>query len=192
MMKGDEYTTADYAPVFWRRLDLPGYESALLSLLGRNWILQGTAVFTDEYQPCRLDYRIVCDSNWCTRSGRVSGWVGGSSIEIDILVDAEQRWWANGVELPLLEGCSDLDLSFSPSTNLLPIRRLNLQVGQSGEVRAAWLRYPDFTFEPLPQIYRRTQRMSYRYESSGGAFTTDLTVNPAGFVIDYPPFWGQM
>jgi len=181
-----------YAPVFWRRLDMPGYESARISGVGKNWALEGTAVFRDLSSACRMDYKIMCDSNWCTRSARVRGWVGERSIELEIVVDGEQRWWANGVEIPGLAGCIDIDLNFSPSTNLLAIRRLNLQVGQSGEVKAAWVKYPEFTFGVLAQIYRRTQPLAYRYEASDGSFTTDLRVNPAGFVIDYPPFWEQL
>lgn len=37
--------------------------------------------------------------------------------------------------------CVDIDLNFSPSTNLLPIRRFDLSVGASAIVRAAWLRF---------------------------------------------------
>jgi hypothetical protein len=83
----------------------------------------------------------------------------------------------------------DLDLNFSPSTNLLPIRRLRLDVGQEAAVRAAWLRFPGFTLEPLEQRYRRTADDAYRYESAGGAFVRDLTVNDEGFVVRYPGLW---
>jgi hypothetical protein len=41
-----------------------------------------------------------------------------------------------------MAGCVNIDLNFSPSTNLLPIRRLDLSVGASAIVRAAWLRFP--------------------------------------------------
>ena len=86
-------------------------------------------------------------------------------------------------------GCLDLDLNFSPSTNLLPIRRLALALGQSAEVKAAWLRFPSFTLEPFEQIYRRIADSTYRYESAGGRFVRDLPVNTAGFVTSYPDFW---
>src|SRR5712664_99467 len=39
----------------------------------------------------------------------------------------------------------DIDLAVTPATNTLPIRRLNLEVGQSQEVTAAWLKFPDLT-----------------------------------------------
>jgi hypothetical protein len=88
-----------------------------------------------------------------------------------------------------VEGCGDLDLNFSPSTNLLPIRRLNLAVGEEARVRAAWLRFPSFALEPLEQIYRRVDTTTYRYESAGAKFVTELKVNAAGFVTRYPNFW---
>jgi uncharacterized protein len=177
------------ASILWCRLDHPGHESARLFYQADLWNLQGTAVFSHEQLPCRLDYRIMCNSHWQTRSARVDGWIGDSPIEIVITVNPEQRWLLNEDECPAMAGCIDLDLNFSPSTNLLPIRRLNLAVGQEMEVRAAWLRFPGFTLEPLAQLYRRIDESTYRYESGGGIFTTDLSVNEAGFVIGYPNFW---
>lgn len=170
--------------ILWRRLDLPGHECARLA--GRN--LSGTAVFLHERHPCRLDYLVVCDANWRTLSGKVSGWVGGREIEVECSVESG-RWRLNGAKCPQVEGCIDLDLNFSPSTNLLPIRRLNLAVGQEAPVRAAWLRFPSFALEPLEQVYRRLDEKTYRYESAGGSFVRELAVDAAGFVTLYPGLW---
>lgn len=175
--------------ILWRRLDLPGHESARLSSDESSWHLTGTAVFTHNQQPCRLDYHVICDSQWQTVSGRVAGWVGHDIVEIELSVDPARRWWVNGAEYPGVAGCIDLDLNFSPSTNLLPIRRLGLAVGQRAEVRAAWLRFPSFSLEPLNQIYHRIAVGIYRYESASGRFVTELPVNAAGFVTSYPNFW---
>lgn len=94
-----------------------------------------------------------------------------------------------GRERPEVAGCIDLDLNFSPCTNLLPIRRLGLAIGQEAQVRAAWLRFPNFELEPLPQLYRRLDESTYRYESGGGQFVADLQVNQTGFVTNYPGIW---
>jgi hypothetical protein len=110
-------------------------------------------------------------------------------VHVDLVVDREHRWRLNGIERPVVTGCIDLDLNFSPSTNLLPIRRLNLAVGQAAEVRAAWLRFPNFELEPLSQVYRRIDESTYRYESGGGRFVADLAVNSVGFVTNYPAIW---
>ena len=103
--------------------------------------------------------------------------------------DAERRWRLDGAERPEVEGCLDIDLNFSPSTNLLPIRRLDLAVGEQASVRAAWLRFPSFSLEPLQQRYHRLDGGLYRYESGGGRFTADLLVDESGFVTRYPGVW---
>jgi uncharacterized protein len=170
--------------ILWRRLDVPGHESARLV----DRYLIGTAVFLHESQPCRLDYRIVCDADWRTLSGRVSGWVGERTVDVECSAQGG-RWRLEGAECPQVEGCIDLDLNFSPSTNLLPIRRLNLDVGQEATVRAAWLRFPSFALEPLEQVYRRLDARTWRYESAGGRFVRELEVDDAGFVTLYPGLW---
>lgn len=175
--------------ILWRRLDQLGLESARLFFQHSHWHLTGTAVFAHDQQPCRLDYMIACNSEWQTLSGKVAGWVGNKNVEIELSVDSARRWRLNGAECLAVAGCIDLDLNFSPSTNLLPIRRLDLALGQEVQVKAAWLRFPSFTLEPLEQLYRRIEAATYRYESAGGRFVTELEVNTAGFVTRYPNFW---
>jgi hypothetical protein len=175
--------------ILWRRLDLPGHEHARVAPQGAFWRLSGASVFLYEGKPCRFDYFIACDSRWHTLSGQVSGWLGDERIEIEYSVDAQRRWRLHGAEVPAVEGCVDADLNFSPSTNLLPVRRLNLEVGQEARVQAAWLRFPDFRFEVLEQLYRRTGPTSYHYESGGGSFTAELEVDAAGFVDRYGDLW---
>lgn len=177
------------AAVIWRRLDRPGHESALVRFTESRWELSGAAVFSHRDQACRLDYRVVCDAAWRTLSGRVSGSVGSETVDLEISVDPERRWRLNGTECPSVEGCTDLDLNFSPSTNLLPIRRLDLSIGEKAAVRAAWLRFPGFTLEPLEQVYSRLGDGTYRYESAGGRFVAELEVDREGFVTRYPNLW---
>lgn len=175
--------------ILWRRLDLPGHEVARLAQLDDDWELSGSAVFAHEQRPCALNYRIVCDAQWQTQAAYVSGIVGHEPVALHAEVSAQHRWRLNGVDQPALDGCVDLDLGFSPSTNLLPIRRLSLKRGESAEVRAAWLPFPALAFEVLPQVYRREDAMTYRYESGDGAFIRELKVNEAGFVTHYPGLW---
>jgi hypothetical protein len=177
--------------ILWRSLDRPGHESACLIRRDPGWHLGGTAIFAHGGLPCRLDYKVICDAEWQTLSGKVEGWVGERIVEIEISVDSQRRWWFNREERPEVMGCTDLDLNFSPSTNLLPLRRLGLALGQYAEIRAAWLRFPSFTLEPLEQYYTRIDEAIYRYESAGGRFVAELKVNEEGFITEYPCLWEQ-
>lgn len=175
--------------ILWRAIYWPGHEACRLYRFGSEWRLEGTAVFLHESRSCRLSYLIACDASWQTRSAVVTGWVGDQDVNLELAVDADHRWELNGVAKPAVDGCVDLDLNFSPSTNLLPIRRLNLEVGDQAEVKAAWLRFPSFELEPLAQAYERLGEFKYRYSSRGGSFVVDLTVNKCGFVTHYPQLW---
>ena len=104
--------------------------------------------------PVQLNYQIICDAAWQTLSANVEGWLGNTVVGIQIKTDPSQRWWLNEVEQPDVMGCIDLDLNFSPSTNLLPIRRLDVAIGETADIKAAWLRFPSFKLEPLPQRYQ--------------------------------------
>jgi hypothetical protein len=176
-------------PVLWRRLDQPGHESARLLFQEGRWHLIGTTVMAHDQKACRLDYQVVCNSAWDTVSAKVTGWIGSETVDVDLAVDSARRWRLNGKECPEVSDCIDVDLNFSPSTNLLPIRRLALEVGQEATVRAAWLRFPSFDLEPLEQLYRRLDVVTYRYESAGGRFVAELKVNAAGFVTRYQDLW---
>lgn len=175
--------------VFWRRVDMPGHESARLAWAPDGWRISGMSVFSHEGRPCALRYDIRCDDEWRTRRTTVRGWLGDQPVDVEIVVDAAGGWHLNGTEVPAVAGCVDVDLNFSPSTNLLPIRRLSLPVSGSAEVRAAWLRFPSFTLEPLEQRYTNLGEGRYRYESGGGAFVRELAVNEAGFATSYPDFF---
>jgi hypothetical protein len=175
--------------ILWRGFVFPGHEACRMFSQDARWHLEGTAAFSYEQQPCRLDYRIECDAVWRTLSTTVEGWLGNITIDVRLRADSEGHWWLNEVAQPAVMGCTDIDLNFSPSTNSLPIRRLGLAIGEAAEVKAAWLRFPSFKLEPLPQQYRRLDETTYRYESAGGQFVADLKVNRVGFVVDYPKLW---
>jgi hypothetical protein len=96
------------------------------------------------------------------------------------------------MEIPAVAGCLDVDLAFTPATNILPLRRLGLAVGESREMTAAWVRFPDLSIEPLAQRYTRLDERRVRYESRGGAFTAELEVDELGLVVRYPPLWERV
>lgn len=167
--------------VLWRWLDREGHESAQL----RDHTLRGAAAIKNGEDVCGLAYTIECDEQWRTVRAEVNGFVGDQQIAVSIEA-ADGRWMMNGTHVPDVEGCIDVDLNFSPSTNLLPIRRLDLAVGQTATVRAAWLRFPTFTLEPIDQTYHRTGERTYQYKSA--SFTAEITVNEAGLVVEYGPW----
>ena len=176
--------------MMWRRLDNPGHEWARLYSIGSSPVLRGTAIFKEEGVSGRLDYKITCSPRWETQSAVILGWVDDKKVDLRIEKTPAHDWFLNGIAVPGVKSCLDLDLSFSPGTNLFPIRRLNMAAGREYEVRAAWLTFPDLGLHPLVHWFRREGQSRYYYRSDTG-FSTELKVNEAGFVVEYPPLWTE-
>jgi uncharacterized protein len=150
------------------------------------------AVFQDEAGPSALHYRVRCDPGWHTIDAIVDGWCGARAVELRIERSGAGSWTLNGVHCPAVKGCIDLDLSFSPATNLLPLRRLDLAVNQAAQVRSAWLEWPAAVLTPLVQRYARRSIDEYHYEADlpGAAqFVAVLRVGPGGWVVEYDGLW---
>ncbi len=175
--------------VFWRRHESAGTESFLFSSDEAGWHLEGDVVALLDHQPAHVRYRIVCDPAWRTLAVEVSLDRVGVQRELHMTVRDGGRWWVEGEEDARLRGCTDVDLEISPSTNTIPIRRLNLALWQESAVTAAWVRFPALTVEPLDQRYARTGANRYRYQSGG--FATHIDVDDLGLVTRYEGGWSQ-
>jgi len=175
--------------VFWRRLDVAGAEVARLIQDAAGWTLDGTVLLVSPVGPARLQYQVKCDQQWRTEGAIVQGLLGDRQVAIEIRSDGLGAWTFNREPALAVAGCIDVDLGFTPSTNLLPLRRLSPTEGGRVSVKAAWLRFPTLAFEPLDQVYTRTGSRNYRYDSGGGRFTADLTVDDLGLVSRDGDYW---
>lgn len=175
--------------LLWSRLGAPGSEYFSLWQDTDGWRLEGHVVTTAESVPLRVSYEIRCDPAWRTRDVQVRMVCEGRTTDLRLESDGQGAWRREGGDDAAVQGCLDADLSVSPSTNTLPIRRLDLRVGESADVVAAWVRLPSLAVEPLPQRYTRVGEREYRYESRGGAFTALLVVDELGLVTHYPGGW---
>ena len=176
------------ASAFWRRLDTTGSDAARLYQSRTGWRLAGTAVFLKDKAPARLDYALDLGTDWTTERGVITGYVGGTIIDLTIVRDAA-GWSMNGRRAAGFEHVKDLDLGFTPATNLPQLRRAALQIGESVDFGVAWWEPGAAMLVELPQHYRRRSERTYWYESPSVAYRAELEIAPNGFVRSYPDLW---
>jgi hypothetical protein len=177
--------------VQWRRLDGPGLEHLRLWETPAGPRLQATVVAALDGVPVSARYEVDCFESWATRAVRVAVARGTREDSLELTVDERGQWWRGSERHPAFDECVDVDLSITPATNTLPIRRLGLAVGESRDVTAAWVRFPDLALETLPQRYTRIAERRYRYESAGG-FVAELEVDDLGLVLRYGTYWESL
>jgi uncharacterized protein len=176
----------------WRWLQGAGMERFELRRSGQEWILRGTVLTLGNHAAAEARYELACDDAFCTRRADVAVRTAAGERTLEVVAE-NGRWYENGQENLAVKGAVDIDLGWSPSTNTLPIRRMDIAIGgSSGEFTAAWVRFPELVLEPLPQEYSRLSDRLYRYSSRGGAFTAELVVDGDGLVVDYQGFWQRV
>jgi uncharacterized protein len=185
-------TATTLRTVLWRPVGAAGAQHCTLRRLAKGFRLDGHVLNSVEGIPLHVQYIVDCDLAWRTRVVTISQSYGtaGSTLRFDVV---NKRWWtAEGAEMAALHWLIDVDLSVTPATNTLPIRRLALDVGQKCDVTAAWVRFPALTVEPLLQTYERVATNVYRYTSNGGSFSALLEVDDLGLVVRYERIWERV
>ncbi|WP_146584676.1 putative glycolipid-binding domain-containing protein [Puniceibacterium confluentis] len=170
----------------WRALDRGGEDNCALTHLDGGWMLVGHARFHDDLGWAALDYVIRCGPDWTTNSADITGTHGETRVALRV-VRTGAAWQVNGILQPQVAGATDIDLGFTPATNLMPLRRLP-QIGRL-PCRAAWLRVPTGAVEPLDQTYTRQRGHIVQYHAEQTGHATQLRVNEHGFVTHYPGLW---
>jgi hypothetical protein len=180
------------ADVLWRREGETSLEHFRLSRMPDFYALQGILLSRAEASPRQIHYVVSCNLDWLTRAVHVTVLEGPHIQRLQLERDESGVWRSDSRVLAEFEGLSDVDLQITPATNTLPIRRLNLGVGDAAETDAVWIRFPELTLERLAQRYTRTANDRYRYESRGGAFRADLDVDEHGVVVRYGDIWQRV
>ncbi len=178
--------------VAWKNLLINGTDYCALWHTAEGWLLKGTAVgVLKDQRPMLANYEVHCDDNWLTHRVQVERTIGNDSKTLSLSVESRGLWRSSGQELPALRGCLDVDLAATPATNTLPIRRLDLGIGKSESVIAAWIKFPDLEMQLLSQRYTRLAKNIYRYESDTG-FSAEIVVDDLGLVSTYPGGWERI
>ncbi|MGH6761267.1 MAG: putative glycolipid-binding domain-containing protein [Phyllobacterium sp.] len=178
--------------VRWRPVDGEGLEH--LTVEPHDGGIRATSVVIGDRGglPYGVRYCIDCDARWFVRHFDIETTDGR---HLALSSDGEGNWTSkDGDPMPEFAGCIDIDLSGTPFTNTLPIRRLEL-TPRDGTATLAMLYVPFDNLEP----YRDRQNYAcleagqlYRYEAGDGDFSADLPVDEDGLIIDYPTLFERM
>jgi uncharacterized protein len=174
----------------WSPWEGPGLEHLRLVTSDRGIVANGLVIGLEAGLPFRIGYEIRCDERWRVREVRAAAPDSEQPV-LELLADGEGGWKRrSGEPVPELDGCIDVDISATPFTNILPIRRLGLNLGESEELAVAYVRVPELLVGLERQRYgcleARADGGLYRFEALPSGFTAELPVDTEGLVLDYP------
>ena len=167
----------------WKALDWQGWEHLDLDESAAGVTARGALIGEREGARYGVFYEVGLTPDWVFRSIAIRRTDGRTLT----LRTRDGAWiGSDGRRLPELDGCIDIDLSGSPFTNTLPVRRARWEAGVPQGFTMAWI--PLDTFAPLPdrQIYTRLGDGRFRYQSADGSFERVIEFDGGGLVRLYP------
>ena len=176
--------------VMWVPVDRPGFEHLKLVELPKR-VTVSSLIIGIEHDPYRLRYEIGIDGQWCVRRVDIELLDVATERAVSLVANGDGQWaTADGEPLPEFDGCIDIDISNTPFSNTIPIRRLNLQVGQSAAVKVLLVTVPGMKLTMAEHRYTCLERHdaggTYHFESLTDKTETQLTIDRDGIVTDYP------
>ena len=164
-------------------------------------IMRGTVILLLNDIPALITYVIITDANWRTRSVKIKQQaLSNQTRSIYLEVDQDHNWRKNIMEqssdspvvLDLASGLIDVDLQITPSTNTLPINRLELKKGESRKIDVLWISFPDLTLGRQQQEYRKIDERFYMFEIPSIDFFARLEVDKFGLIVNYDNLWHRV
>jgi uncharacterized protein len=138
-----------------------------------------------------VDYDITLNERWEVMTFRVDG-------RYDELIVAfggkkeNGRWIVNDEPLPECETCFDIDISLTPFTNTLPIKRLDLEEGVRTRIDVLYIDIFENTIGRRQQLYQKLPDDRYRFENVPKDFEATIKFDADSFVKTYPGLFRQV
>ncbi len=191
--------------IIWESVAWPGYEHLCIEAWSGDggYNVDGLVVAVLSDRPSRIWYRIEIDDSWIFKSLSISvtdeisefddGPLDLDGDRLELVRTPNGHWDHDYAGSAVnLSACTDIDIAITPFTNTLPIRRLELDVGEAAEIDVVYVTVPDLTLAPASQRYTRLTERLYRFESLASGFIADITVDEHGLVTDYPELFRRV
>lgn len=155
---------------------------------GESIIVRGHITGEENTIPYFVSYILHINLQWEVQSVSLST---KSTEQVEFYFEKRNNSWfdKDGNEMAALKDCIDIDISLTPFTNTLPVRRLQLPAGQTEEIRVLYFKLPEGEFYPMEQRYTNIDGRFYKYENVDGGYAAVLELDEDGMVVYYPGRW---
>ena len=168
---------ADGYTARWQRWGHDGDETLTLRWENEGWTATG------EVGREAVTYVIRLSATW-----NVSQFLLFRDVEAPDLwlgTDGAGRWGEiNGAHRPDIDGCTDIHLTVTPFTNTLPIRRLQLDIGDSADVITASVDVETLGVVRNKHRYRRLGLRRFEHSDLDAGVTAEFDIDEYGLVHD--------
>lgn len=170
----------------WKGLQHESLENCIVHFQAHRILVRSCVLGIAREQPFKVDYRLSLDHSWQTHNVDVVIQTDNRFTSRQYTTNGKGDWYMNNAYLPELQGCVDVDISLTPLSNTLPIRRLKLEPGQRQATQVLYIDVLKQDIRPETQYYTALAPDRYRFETGDGSFSAELQTDKDLWVQYYP------
>ncbi|HEY8895285.1 MAG TPA: putative glycolipid-binding domain-containing protein [Niastella sp.] len=172
--------------LLWTGIEYHSMENCVIDISATGLKATSTIIGYYDNKIYKVTYRIITNQNWQTVFLEVNSRHSNENRTMQFVGDGNGNWTNAGMKNDYLTGCIDLDISLTPFTNTLPIRRLGLKDNQAAEIKVIYCDILNNQIKPVLQRYTRISSTEYLYQNVVDDFEATIKVDESGLVVDYP------
>lgn len=170
--------------ICWRSLYFDGREELTFRINSNGLLAESVITWRNQEQKHLTKYEIACRPDWSTKYVKI---FQDNHHQLTLMGDGKGNWQDNHNQaIKELEGCVDIDFQATPSTNILPVRRLHAKAKQRRQIRVVYMTFPELHYYPVEQFYTKLNNEEWLFEQPEDNFSATIKVDENGFVTDYP------
>jgi len=169
----------------WKGLKYPSQEDCILKETDNGVEVTSVITGTVGNKTFKLKYRVLANKLWET-----------SLLDLHVISNGNERtlllekmkgcWLVNNAVDHRFDACVDIDISLTPFTNTLPIRRLVYNGHVRNKIEVVYIDIIANIIMPVTQYYTKISDSVYLYENEKTTFSAELKTDSHGLVIAYP------
>lgn len=172
--------------IVWKGLEYESLENCIVHYQSQRILVRSCILGIANEQPFKVDYRLSLDHSWRTLNVDVVIQTNNTFTSRQYTTNGRGQWYINNALLPEMEGCEDVDISLTPLTNTLPIRRLNLKTDERQSVNVLYIDVLQRDIRPGTQYYTCLRPDRYLFETGDGSFKAEIETDEHLWVKRYP------
>ena len=146
---------------------------------------------TDGDIPFAMEYDVLLTADWEIKEVLIKSLLDERAIR---LVRKGDQWYDGASQhLAEFDGVELVDISISPFTNTIPVKRLQFEGELPQKVDIIYFDENEFSVMLLQQFYSQVDERTYRYQDIMlPDFMSDLVVDDDGLVVDFPELFRRV
>ena len=172
--------------ILWSGIAYHSLENCVLTHRDESIDVNSVIVGEHDDKIYRVDYSIKINRNWECIFFEMKAQLSDKKESISFHSDGRGNWTKNDVPANEFKGCIDIDISLTPFTNSLPIKRLQWELNKPQQVKLLFLDILSQKIVPVQQRYTKLSNTEYKFENVPNDFEAIITVDEWGLVVNYP------